>query len=341
MKHTFDSLKKLGATIYIASAGGGSLAVSELSAAPGRSSVILGSTFLNSMDLFNKFIGVNEWKKYASMESAERLARKSQEIGGHGYSHIGIGIACSLATFNEREGRDNLCNICIVGYNFSISHAVTLDRIFNMSDEQQRLYQEKRIADDVKYLVSIVTEILLNEYKSSKYCTPIIIHKPSINSCVVNIYPGSFNPIHDGHRFLKTNSEKLTGAKSYYELSLLNWDKPQTSIEEAKKRVDLIGEPVILTYSKTFVEKYKWLKATYPQITAINFIVGLDTWNRLSNEDLIFFQEAKDVKFLVYGRNGEWINQIEYYTWKHIIWTDLDGSMRCYNNPISSRQLRN
>jgi hypothetical protein len=340
MKNTFDSLKKLGATIYIASAGGGSLAVSDLAAAPGRSSVILGSTFLNSMDLFNKFIGVTEWKKYASMESAERLAVKAQEIGGYGRYHVGVGIACSLATYNEREGRSNLCNICIVGYNFRITRAVPLDRIFNMSDEQRRLYQEKLVADDAKYLIAVATEILLSEYKSSKYCTPIILNEPSITSSVINVYPGSFNPIHEGHKFLKENSERITGAKSYYELSLLNWEKPQTSIEEAKKRVDLIGEPIILTYCKTFVEKYKWLKATYPQLTAINFIVGLDTWDRLSNEDLVFFQEAKDVKFLVYGRNGEWIDQIEYYTWKHIIWTDVDGSMRSYNNPISSRQLR-
>lgn len=344
MQHIFDSLKNIGATLYISAAGGGSEAISGISAYPSRSSVILGANFINCTNLFNEWIGVTEWKKYSSMESAERLALRSQEVGKFGIRHVGIGIASSLATFNEREGRKNVVNICAIGYNFKITKAIEFEDIKKYAnDADRRFVQENEIFENICDLIQVIDRILLNVSKpvdNQGFVVEWVPHLPEIKDESINVYPGSFNPIHDGHKFLKENSEKVTGAKSYYELSLLNFEKPQTSIEEAKNRIGLIREPIILTYCKTFVEKYKFLKSAYPKFKQINFIMGLDTWNRLSNEDLIFFQEAKDVKLIVYGRNGEWIHKNEYDNWRHILIDDLDGSIKNYNNPISSRKIK-
>ena len=159
--------------------------------------------------------------------------------------------------------------------------------------------------------------------------------KLSIYRRSVNVYPGSFNPIHDGHTEIKQISESITGNKTYLEISIKNFDKKTINFADVNDRIAKIGEDVILSYNKTFVEKYEWLIKNYQNLKHINFVCGIDTWDRISK----YFNNKDNVKFLVFGRNCKWISDEEHKKYDRII--VLHHSLIDYDNKISSSQIRN
>lgn len=91
------------------------------------------------------------------------------------------------------------------------------------------------------------------------------------------IFPGSFNPLHDGHRSMAVIAEELTGFTLEYELCIANVDKAPLDLHAITTRV--AGLPadrtVWLTRAGTFLEK----SALFPGAT---FVVGLDTLVRIA-----------------------------------------------------------
>lgn len=93
--------------------------------------------------------------------------------------------------------------------------------------------------------------------------------------------PGSFNPIHDGHRELLEAACRLRpGKEGVYELSVGNADKgllSQTEIERRVSQFTSTGTPVVLTKAPLFTMKAD----LFPRST---FVVGYDTAVRLVQE---------------------------------------------------------
>jgi len=90
------------------------------------------------------------------------------------------------------------------------------------------------------------------------------------------IFPGSFNPFHDGHRKMLTVSGEILQTRIDLEISMENVDKPTLDAAEIEHR--LRGLPPIhriwVTRAATFVEKSR----LFPSCT---FVVGADTIQRL------------------------------------------------------------
>jgi nicotinamide mononucleotide (NMN) deamidase PncC len=90
------------------------------------------------------------------------------------------------------------------------------------------------------------------------------------------LFPGSFNPMHEGHVLLARVAEELAQQPLAFEISVTNVDKPPLAGETVRHRLAQFAwkSPVELTRAPTFVEKSRLFPGT-------TFVVGADTAERL------------------------------------------------------------
>ena len=90
------------------------------------------------------------------------------------------------------------------------------------------------------------------------------------------LLPGSFNPIHIGHREMMARAMEMTGTTGGYELSVTNVDKPPLEKGEIERRLGQFGkdDTVVLTRAETFRKKAALFSGT-------TFLLGWDTAIRL------------------------------------------------------------
>jgi hypothetical protein len=122
------------------------------------------------------------------------------------------------------------------------------------------------------------------------------------------VFPGAFNPLHDGHRRIAELGRELLDAPAQFELSVTNVDKPPLDYLEIDERSRQFqpDDTLWLTRAATFVEK----AALFPGAT---FLVGAETIARIAEQryygndpqaadDAIAQILAAGCRFLVFGR---------------------------------------
>ncbi|HXP03642.1 MAG TPA: hypothetical protein VN808_05940, partial [Stellaceae bacterium] len=102
------------------------------------------------------------------------------------------------------------------------------------------------------------------------------------------LFPGSFNPVHEGHVLLARVAEELRQQPLAFEISVTNVDKPPLAGETVRRRLAQFAwkSPVELTRAPTFVEKSR----LFPGST---FVVGADTAERLFGPNYYGDDEAR------------------------------------------------
>ena len=90
------------------------------------------------------------------------------------------------------------------------------------------------------------------------------------------LLPGSFSPLHDGHIKLARTAAEILGTEVFFELSVVNVDKPPLVESEMRRRLaQFHGKGnVVLTGAETFRKK----ASLFPGCT---FVIGWDTAVRL------------------------------------------------------------
>jgi len=121
------------------------------------------------------------------------------------------------------------------------------------------------------------------------------------------IFPGAFNPFHDGHRRMAQVAAERLKLPVEFEISIVNVDKTPLDFLEMQRRAEQFGanEQLWFTTAATFVEK----AAIFAPVT---FLVGADTIARIAEakyyasetacREAIERLAAQQCRFLVFGR---------------------------------------
>lgn len=126
----------------------------------------------------------------------------------------------------------------------------------------------------------------------------------------LGLLSGSFNPLHAGHAELRDVAARILGGPVYFELPIVNADKPPLELPAIVERLAQFGRhPVAITTAATFVEKAGLF-------SGVTFVVGVDTAMRILDprfyggsdaamHDALQVLAEADCAFLVAGRTLE------------------------------------
>lgn len=159
----------------------------------------------------------------------------------------------------------------------------------------------------------------------------------------ISLYPGSFNPLHDGHRWIISEACKIRPG-TVVEISLRRWGKEDLSFEVLRDRLSQFKSlaPVLVTSEARMVGKIGLLAELLPNKPRPVFHVGQDTLERMIEDYGEAGISGLAATFVVYGRK---LPGMEY--------RDLDSLGHKFNNcikgpsqpeylfDISSTQIRN
>lgn len=99
--------------------------------------------------------------------------------------------------------------------------------------------------------------------------------KPLDRLTDIAVFPGSFNPLHEGHIQLRQVAQQRLGLEVVYELSVSNVEKNQLSPVELSARLAQFKDAAVLvTDAPRFIEKAKI-------VPRCPFVVGFDTAQRM------------------------------------------------------------
>jgi len=309
----------------VAITGGGSRAIADLLEVPGASRTVLEARVPYAAQAMRDLLGAVP-DHYCSEQTARAMAMACFECA-RALSDLKpdklCGVACTASLASDRRKRGpHRIHVALQTSSETHSWSVELTKGMRKRDEEENVACVMTLAAMAAGCKLKPCEIPLlaeeqidhQNAKASDSWDALLLgeatHVPQsemAEQATSVIFPGSFNPLHEGHRQMIAIAGDRLGAPVALEISLLNVDKPPLDFIELRERVARLTEyPVWLTRAPTFVEK----SILFPGAT---FVVGADTILRMADAKYYDNDPTEaaaaidtiaraDCRFLVFGR---------------------------------------
>jgi len=300
----------------LAITGGGSAAISDLLSEPGASATVLEAIVPYHSGALSRFLG-RQPDSAVSSETARSLAmvawlraKSLDDTSDDQQNKIGLGATSSLSTDRTRRG-ENQCFIALQSANETTEIRLRLVKGRSREDE------ERLIADVILHFIARASGVdtalpvmdeVISEQSHQAVSSWVKLHQGNQSTYEghhpIAVFPGAFNPLHQGHRDMVAVAEAALSKTVHLEISIRNVDKSPIDFLTMSDRAEQIDYPLIFSNAPTFIEKAE----AYPGAT---FIVGADTMLRIADskyyDDLdidtaIKKMAARGISFLVFGR---------------------------------------
>lgn len=333
--------------------GGGMPFLAEMLSTPGASGSVLEVNVPYASQALTELLG-RKPEQAASDITARQLAmaayQRAQSLAPDHGERFGLGCTASLATNREKKGAHRAhwaLQTATVSLGFSATYsgdraseeALLKDQLW---DTLRHLVEEPGPTPGVEVIRARpeVDVSRLLKLEPARHC--VGEHGGQL------LLPGSFNPIHTGHRRMLATAESLTGLSGAYELALINADKPALDFISLKDRLTAIDDkPVWITNTPTYAQK----AALFPGAT---FAIGVDTLTRIGELRFYDHNHAKldaalalftelDIQFLVFGRllDGAFQTLSSLNLPEPLVARCTEVAEADFRNDISSTELRN
>jgi len=354
----------------VAVSGAGTQAVAWLLGVAGASRTILEALVPYGRESMNSFLGF-EPEQSASAQTAKDMAKSAYKKAKSQLEDdsppVGLGCAATIATDRPKRG-DHRAYVSAWDATGNTLYSLNLHKGL-----RDRAGEEELVSNLLVHALMLLSGLESGvdleitpgdtlEIERTEHGSPIQQLLSGEAGWVVvrgggqsvegeapgGLLPGSFSPVHQGHRGLRKIAGKLASTEVGYELSVTNVDKPALKEPEVLKRLAQFDndETVVLTRAETFFKKAR----LFPSRT---FVVGWDTAIRLvepryygddSAAMMVALAEmlAGGTRFLVAGREDQGI----FRTLKDVsipegfegLFTDVPEDQ--FREDVSSTQLR-
>jgi nicotinamide mononucleotide (NMN) deamidase PncC len=315
-----------GKHLLLAITGGGSRAIASLLEVPGASASVVGAIVPYAPAALECWLG-GAVDQHCSERTSRAMAMTAFERARQ-FCHAdprtlrGIGATASLATTRPKQGAHRI-HVAWQSAEATVSCSCELAKGQRTRAEEEFVAMQLILSAvceacgvDGASLVdpSVSAAVHRREQIAPADWTELLLgERASVTTHDVDspvLFPGAFNPLHDGHMRMAELAEERYGAPVTFELSITNVDKaPLDFIELAGRMEPLAGRRVLLTRAPTFAEKAQVAPSCV-------FVVGVDTLIRVADpryyggnaaqrDKAIAMIASRGCRFLVFGRAAD------------------------------------
>jgi nicotinic acid mononucleotide adenylyltransferase len=293
--------------LVIVSSGGGAAAIASLAGTPGASAVVLEGLVPYAREAVDAFLGGPQ-ESYCSSRTARRLAvaawqRAIRLCGPSARTDacLGVAVTASLRTVAPKRGQHRV---------FAAAHSLAATDMAELVLEKDARSRADEEAIAAALALAVVNgaaggdaELPAGMLRAGEHLIRERVEPPAawrklaagertavaaggpddaVPQSGALVFPGSFNPLHDGHRRMAAIAAEIAERPVAFELSITNVDKPALDWLELRDRAAQFaaaadGQPRLwLTRAATFLEKLE----VFPEST---FVMGTDTYLRLAD----------------------------------------------------------